>query len=477
MTVTAPRSGSVLSPDPILHLARRATYGVTPGLLTEMVRRGRDRWLDDQLHPERVKDGAMTPILAKYPKLNSSADELVRLSQRDQRDINDQLTHATLARQFWSRRQLFELMVEFWNNHFTAPAAESTWATKPVEDRTVMRALALGRFEDLLLAVATSPPMLFYLGNYRSEASEPNENYGREILELHTVGLDAGYTEDDVVNSARVLTGRTIDDRYGLFTYDASMHYVGSVRVLGWTSPNASASGGMAVGDSYLRYLAGHRDTAEHLSRKLAIRFVSDDPPQSLIADLADVYQANDTAIVPWLRALFDSPEFAAAAGAKTRRPVEDFGGALRALGITAVPSEVPYVMKRLWEKCGTLGQAPFAVSSPAGYPDTTEYWLSVGGTLGRWNFHHQLSTATAGALTYPPLEQFMAGPTPDTCGEMVDRLCTNLTGQTFRTAHRDALLTAAEMRASAPYDAEAFDYYLIRLVVLILDSPYFTLR
>lgn len=476
VSVAAPAAGSVLSSDPILHLARRATYGPSTALLAEMRRRGRDGWLEDQLHPERVDDAAMRPILDKYPKLDYPASELVKLPQKEQRALSDDLGYVTLARQFWSRRQLLELMAEFWNNHFTAPAAQPTWGTKPVEDRTVIRANALGRFEDLLLASAKSPPMLFYLGNYRSQNEEPNENYGRELLELHTVGLDAGFTEADVVDSALVLTGRTIDD-LGLFKYDASMHHVGSVRVLGWTSPNATASGGLAVGDSYLRYLAAHRDTALHLSRKLAIRFGSDDPPQSLVDDLADVYQANRTAIVPWLRALFDSPEFAASAGAKTRRPLEDFAGALRALRIQAITADVVVEMKKLFDKVGILGQAPFAENAPNGYPDTAVEWLSVSGTLGQWNFHHQMSTRNAGPLQYPPLEDFLAGPTPATCGEMVDRLCVNLTGQTFRTVHQAALLTAAGMTRRAPYDPEATDYYLTRLVLLILDSPYFTLR
>lgn len=472
----APGSGSILSPDPVLHLVRRATHGLTPGLLEEVRRRGRDNWLQDQLHPERVDDGGMKAILDYYPAITMSAEELVVLPQKQRRDATTQLSQATLARQLFSRRQLLEIMTEFWNNHFNAPASDSTFATKPPEDRTVIRANALGRFENLLLADAKSPPMLFFLGNYRSSLESPNENYGRELLELHTVGIDAGYTENDVKNSALVLTGRTIDD-LGLFIYDPEMHHVGSVRVLGWSSPNSTANGGMVVSDDYLRYLAGHRSTALHLSRKLAVRFVTDDPPQSLVNRLADTYQDNGTAIVPWLEALFDSTEFANSAGAKTRRPLEDYAASLRALGIQAIPANGVSEIKQMYDQTGSMGQAPLASRPPTGYPDTAAEWESVAGTLKRWNAHHQMATQNAGPLQYPPLEQLLAGPTPATNGEMVDRLCGNLTGQTFRPMHQKALLDFAGMTAGQPYDPEATEYYLAQLVVLILDSPYHTLR
>jgi len=211
-------------------------------------------------------------------------------------------------------------MVDFWSNHLNVfGALAPAWTAKSLEDRVVIRKHALASFESLLLADARSAAMLMYLGNDKSRLDRPNENYGRELLELHTVGIDAGFTEADVLNSAYVLTGRTCDEKRQYY-YRPDWHYVGPVKVLGWSSANSTATGGLAVGDSYLRYLARHPSTALALSRKLAIRFVSDDPPDSLVNALAEVYLANGTAIVPWLRALFGSAEFADSIGRKARR-------------------------------------------------------------------------------------------------------------------------------------------------------------
>lgn len=135
--------------------------------------------------------------------------------------------------------------------------------------------------------------------------------------------------------------------------------------------------------------------------------------------------------------------------------------------------SEITAMLKRV----GGLGMTPFGSLPPTGYPDTTAAWESVSGTLKRWNLHHALSTASAGPLFYPPLDQLLAGPTPATAGAMVDRLCVALTGQVFTSAHRGAVLSDAGMTASEPYDPEATEHYLTSLVVLILDSAYHTLR
>ena len=193
-------------------------------------------------------------------------------------------------------------MVEFWSNHFNIaiPSGEG-WDVKTTDDREVIRAHALGTFADLLQASAKSPAMLRYLDNDVSTAQSLNENYGRELLELHTVGVDAGYTQADVVDSARLMTGYTADI-YGTFTYRSSSHYVGPVTVLGFSHANGSAAGGQQVAEQYLSYLAHHPATARHLATKLAIRFVSDTPPSALIDRLAQIYLDNDTAIVPVLQ-------------------------------------------------------------------------------------------------------------------------------------------------------------------------------
>lgn len=483
VTTQLPRSTALAAPqaaavDPVLHLVRRTTFGPTPSLLAEVRRRGTTAWLDEQMQPEKINDSAIGPLLARYPLVSASAAELGALPNDEaRRQATNQLVEATLCRQLWSRRQLLEVMADFWNNHLNSPPMYWTWATKPLDDRNVIRAHAFGRFEDMLLASARSPSMLYYLDNYMSRLAEPNENYGRELLELHTVGLSSGFTETDVLNSAYALTGRTIDDTAGQFLYRPEWHYTGPVRVLGWSSPNTTQAGGLEVGDDYLRYLARHELTAMLLSRKLAMRFVSDDPSSALVSRLARVYLDSGTAIVPWLQALFASPEFAASAGRKTRRPVEDMAASVRALGISPLPADGTSEITGLIEQCTTLGQIPFGCLVPTGYPDIAAGWRSVSGTVKSWNSHHRLATRKAGPLRYPPLSQLLLGPPLLTAGAMADRVSVALTGQIMQTIHRKAVLDAVSMTASAPYDPVATLKELPSVVLLTLNSPYHLLK
>lgn len=468
-------TGAGSADDSVLHLVRRATFGLTPGLIDEVATMGAQRWLDDQLRPDGIADPMISFVATRYPLLGATAAELDAAGAGDQQRVIHQLVEATLARQIWSRRQLAEVMIDFWSNHFnvTTPLG-MTRTTKPVEDATVIRRHALGRFEDLLLADAKSPAMLIYLGNAVSRSDDPNENYGRELLELHTVGIDAGYTEDDVRNSAYVLTGWGVDGN-SAFRFDPSAHYVGPVAVLGWSAPNDSADQGLAVGEDYLRYLARHEQTARHLSHKLAVRFVSDDPPQSLVSRLAKTYLSADSAIVPWLHALFSSAEFATSVGRKIRRPLEDLVASVRALGIAPPADGDTTGFQKLYGRSRQLGQPPLGAPAPTGYDDVAAAWLSTSGSLARWNVHRHLARdIIPGLLRRPAL---LVGDPPASMGALVDRLTMALTGQVFRAEHRSVLLAFLGAEDSDPYNAEAVSKSVNQLVALILDSPYHLLR
>jgi len=475
---TSPAVLSPLDPDPALHLLRRATFGPTAQMAADILRRGTSVWLDDQLQPTRIADGAVNTFLTRYSTLTFSAAKLASLTVASERQLAfTETVEATLVRQIWSNRQLVEVMVDFWSNHLNVfGALAPAWTAKSLEDRVVIRKHALASFESLLLADARSAAMLMYLGNDKSRLDRPNENYGRELLELHTVGIDAGFTEADVLNSAYVLTGRTCDEKRQYY-YRPDWHYVGPVKVLGWSSANSTATGGLAVGDSYLRYLARHPSTALALSRKLAIRFVSDDPPDSLVNALAEVYLANGTAIVPWLRALFGSAEFADSIGRKARRPLEDVVASIRAMGIGLPVGSNKTAISEIRAISVWLDNQPFSYRAPTGYPDIASRWHSVTGTVSRWNVHRTLVTGAPEGLTYPALDQLLAGPPMATHGQMVDRLTVALTRQIFRSDHRQALLTAAGMTDGEPFNKRKVDQTLPNLTVLALDSPYLLLR
>lgn len=468
-------SVSILSDDPDLHMLRRATMGPTPALLADIRRRGATAWLEDQLHPERIDDAAMNSLLSKYPLITAPLSQLNALEQP--RTAALQLIEATLARQIWSRRQLFEIMVDFWSNHLNVLTLQSAGhLTKPIEDRTVIRTHAMGRFENLLLADAKSPAMLRYLDNNDSRIPTPNENYGRELLQLHTVGSSAGFTEEDVRNSALILTGRSVTLE-GAFVYKPEWHYVGRVQVMGWSSANASSSAGMSTGDGYLRYLARHEQTALSLSRKLAIRFVSDTPSPALIEQLAEVYLDSGTAIVPWLKALFDSPEFDAAVGQKMRRPLEGIVATVRALGIQPPTGTNTDAIGKLATDTIKLGHQPLNAAPPTGYPDVAAGWWAIGGLLSRCNWHRIMSRGHPDGLPRPALSALLAGPPMATHGEMADRLTVSLTGQIFRPDHREALLNFAGLTSAEPYSKRKVDRWLKDLTEMVFNSPYWVLR
>jgi uncharacterized protein (DUF1800 family) len=315
-----------------------------------------------------------------------------------------ELQRAALLRAVYSERQLYEVMVDFWENHF------SIFANKDADrylltsfDRDTIRPFAFGRFRDLLGATAHSPAMLFYLDNWRSSVARPyqatkdkpagidgglNENYARELMELHTMGVDGGYTQKDVQEVARCFSGWTIQkpNEEGLFLYRPGLHDKGEKIVLGH---KILAGGGIADGERVLDILATHPATAHFIALKLARRFISDDPPQPVIDRAAQVFLQTDGSIRETLRAIVTAPEFFSpvAYRAKIRSPFEYVVAAMRALNVeTDADAAVPGWIAR-------MGQPLFGRITPDGYPDRAEQWLSAGAMLARFNFANALAT------------------------------------------------------------------------------------
>ena len=474
-------SGSdFVSSDRDLHLLRRATFGVTPDLVAAIKKQGRRAWLDKQLTPARIKDSACERLIKdRLGHVNWSIPQARHGLEPFSWDLMNDTTIATIARAAWSERQLFEVMCEFWSNHLNVTnPSDRVWDNRHDYDRRVIRQHALGRFEDMLIASATHPAMLLYLNNADSTKDNPNENYGRELLELHTVSVDGGYNEEDMRNSTLIMTGFGVDWEKGTFTYWKPNHYRGRVKVMGFTSPNASADG-YAVGIKYLKYLANHPSTAHHLAYKLCVRFVSDDPDPALVKRLARVYRANGTAIKPVLRQLFLSKEFAKSLGEKTRRPFEDLLATLRVLDYGPDPKGRAGMQALVWIS-DSLGQQPLAWSPPDGYPDAALSWQSAGGTLGRWNTHLSLAAHWwPKELKQPPLRDLLPRRLPKTYGALVEALAQRLVFRSLAPVHKQAVLGFLGHAASDPLSADdaAVGWRLPYVVALILDSPYHWVR
>ena len=476
-------TSSYVATDAGLHLLRRATYGPTPAAVAEMRSLGPVAWLDRQLDPAGIDDADCAALLTRFPLIELPIAELrSRVKAGTQRygwDTMLQLGFAATARAVWSERQLFEMMVDFWSNHLnvTNPSAE-VWDNRHDYDRTVIRPYALGRFADLLKASARHPAMLTYLDNRYSTRSAPNENYGRELLELHTVGL--GYTESDVRNAARLLTGLTVDWDTGGYKYSLNAHATGPVKVLGFRHANPTAAGGEAAALALLDHLALHPATARHIARKLAVRFVADNPPASLVTRLATVYLDQGSAIKPVLRALFTSAEFKASVGAKVRTPYEDIVATVRAVGYGPDATGTAGIESLYW-LIGSLGHAPMSWAPPNGYPDVATAWTSPGGMLARWNAHLNIVAGyRPKELQRPPdLAAALIGELPATYGGLIDALARRLFGRSLPAPHVSAL---AAFFGKTPGTAlkpseSAVGWRLPQLVALLLDSPYFAVR
>jgi uncharacterized protein (DUF1800 family) len=471
-------AAALLPAEPIAHLLRRATYGSTPTALAEATTLGVAGWLDRQLNPAAIDDAACDALVARLPLAGASVAAVRAALPVHSYDAFGQLGRAIIARAIWSKRQLFETVAGFWANHLHVAAPSSgVWDSRPDYDQSVTRRYTFGTFADMLKASARHPAMLTYLDNRSSTRAHPNENYARELMELHTVGMV--YTEADVQAAARLLTGMTVD-KAGVYTYDPARHATGPVTVLGFSHANATAAGGEAAALALLDYLARHPATAQRIATKLCVRFVADDPPPALVARLAKIYSDSGTAIVPVLRALFTSPEFAASVGQKVRTPFEDLAATVRALGLGPEASGVK-ALDALYNVLVGAGNAPLRWAPPNGFPDVAAAWTSPSAFLLRCNFHLNLAAGWyPKQLTRPAdMRTALVPVLPATYGGLVDALARRLIGASLPASQVAAVLSVAGKVPTSPLTAKDTSVAgsLPYLIALVLDSPSFQLR
>jgi uncharacterized protein (DUF1800 family) len=432
--VTLPKS--TLSQDQqITHTLNRLGYGARPGDVERVRQMGLARWIERQLEPGRISDDRLEAALQAFPTLTMPVPELVRaypepdqkvlaklqsgqMSQEEMRAmappekrpfrIPAELQAAKLTRAVLSERQLEEVMTDFWFNHFNVDARKGAvkWMIADYE-RTAIRPHALGKFRDLLLATAHHPAMLFYLDNWMSTKADLvpvagpnkgrrlglNENYAREIMELHTLGVDGGYTQEDVIEVARAFTGWTIDRprEHGTFRFLPVAHDNGAKRMLGHALP---AYGGEQDGVKVIDILSRHPSTAKFVATKLARRFVSDEPPPALVERAAKTFRDTDGDIRMVVVTIITSPEFfsAEAYRAKVKTPLEIVASSVRAVdGDVQAPgapgSQQPGGGLALAQQVNKLGEPLYQQQPPTGYPDVAEAWVNTGSLLNRMNF------------------------------------------------------------------------------------------
>ena len=462
-------SGIPAHPDDktIVHVLNRLGFGPSPGDIERVRRIGLEKYIDGQLRPEALADAGMAGRLAGLDTLTMSSRDLAEdyfvpalmerrraqqeaasqpagdtTSKRDmrtpaqmelmqgQRRVLTDLAQQKILRAVYSERQLNELMVDFWFNHFNVFAGKGQVRNYLTEyERDAIRPNVLGKFRTLLEATAQSPAMLFYLDNWQSAAPEGaqtaaplnnrarrnlmpgrpgrrgrigtprtiadlppaaqnrrprglNENYARELMELHTLGVDGGYTQKDVQEVARAFTGWTIANprQGGGFQFEPRMHDDGEKIVLGH---RLKPGGGQRDAEEVLDMLAAHPSTARFIATKLARRFVADQPPAAIVERAAARFRDTKGDIREVVRTIVTSPEFFAASAyrAKVRTPFEFVAAALRATSADTM-NAMPLV-----QAMRELGMPPYGCQPPTGYADRADAWVNTGALLNRMNF------------------------------------------------------------------------------------------
>ena len=382
---TPPASAEI---DLISHTLNRLTFGARPGDYSRVKALGATdtealaAFLDEQLAPEKIEDHWCAQQVRRFETLDDSAGDLFEYQEKL---LLNEMMRASVLRAALSERQLYEVMVQFWTDHFNIdPSKGDCKWLKTADDREVIRKHALGKFPDMLRASALSPAMLWYLDgrvNRSHDPSEkPNENYARELMELHTLGVHGGYTQRDVMEVARCLTGWTVRSKELLYKgrveFRKDLHDDGAKVVLGQTIPRGL---GAADIDRVLDLVAFHPSTARHLATKLCRRFIDDDAPVAAIDTVARAFEQSRGDIKETLRALFGTEAFRDTRGTKFKRPFHFVASALRSTDADTdvAPAVIEYLMR--------MGHAPFNYPTPDGYPEDASPWM--GTLLWRWNF------------------------------------------------------------------------------------------
>jgi len=386
--------------DPDLHLLRRISFGPTVAELSRVRRIGQAAYIEEQLAASDGQTELLTSAL--YPLINISGASAY-LSTGAGFAVGTHQLHlqsAMFYRALFSTAQLKEVMVDFWNDHFNTYLRKNPIPLKLDFDREVIRPNALGNFKTLLRAVVHSGEMLHYLDNWLNRVDAINENYSRELLELHTLGKGGGYTEADLKALARILSGLGfVTDlplsavSYGTVQFNVEQHDATEKTFLGVQFP---AGGGEEEIDRALQLMLEHPSTARFIASKLCRRFVADEPPVALVDRVAVVFTRSDGDIKAMLREVLTSPEFAASAGAKQKRPLEAMLGAMRACGINGFDAVLNTNLfgTPVASPGGTLftgltkaGHEPFGWVPPNGYPDVASYWGNSNSLLYQQKF------------------------------------------------------------------------------------------
>ncbi len=469
--------------DPVWHALNRVTYGPHPGQADAIRTMGIAPYIEWQLKPDKIDDSDAEKLVSQFTTLNMTGAQLLAVSDNRLIPLKE-LDTATILRAVYSRRQLYEIMCNFWMEHF------SIWHLKDqdkylttIDNHDVTRQYALGKFRDILGASARSPAMLIYLDNAYSDKKHPNENYAREVMELHTITV-GNYTEADVQEVARCFTGWSIEGERntnpGDFIFRDNMHDFGAKTVLGHTIP---AGGGQQDGETVLDMLASHPGTALHISSKLCRRFIADDPPENVVKACQQAFLQSGGDIPTVLRVIFASPEFMNAPP-KFKRPWEYLISLMRTLDSQIDPDKLYRVQTEVADPKGGpllldifqgMGQLPFDHITPDGYTDYASLWETT--MLERWNAAIKVVYGTIPGIHVDLLAFANSRKIPQMAMPIIQFFAQYLYGRSLTQSESDALLGFMNQNGIPDLTTDAGRKRVIDTVALMLAAPAFQWR
>jgi len=470
-------ASDIAASDPVWRVLNRAGYGPRPGDVERVREMGAKQYVEEQLAPQRIQETrAAWMRLLPMDTLDLDAADAADMETADYPEVGKgraaiELQSACVLRAVYSARQLEQAMVEFWSDHFniTQLKGECSWL-KTVDDR-IIRKHALGKFKDLVSASAHSPAMLFYLDNDKNRKKDPasgggaNENYARELLELHTLGVNGGYTLKDIQEVARCFSGWNYKKGFsfwpGDFEFQAGRHDEGAKSVLGVPIAARKGAEGVKDGEQVIEIVCRHDSTALFIARKLCRRFVADQAPEGLVKRLAEVFKKTDGDIKQVASELFTSDELLSGPTRKFKRPFDYTVSALRALNAdTSGEGLLPYLER--------MGQLPFKWAMPDGYPERFDAWTPS--ILARWNFAVDLVEGKIGDTSVK------AKQLAEATGKSPDQQCRGLSRLVLGRALPDKQLQQMTQLAKAD-TRETSDVASRQWLALLLASPEFQWR
>jgi uncharacterized protein (DUF1800 family) len=470
----------------------RMTYGPTATSVAELAKRGLASWVTDQLNPKKTESTKLTQMLSQFRGENMTTAEFGQdtVFSAKKAFVIQELTHTTILREIYSSRQLFETLVEFFNDYLPVTAGFSGDVFRKAYDQEVIRKHALDTYPNMLVAATFHPAMMDYLNLNQNSSKRPNENYARELLELFTITPASKYKETDVIAAAKLMTGLRWDGPTQSLKVSLGNRYFGAVEVFGYKNENAKTTDQELIKariTELVNYLALRPETAKEFSTRLLRRYVSDSPSTAYVSRLSKVYLTTKGSIPAVVKAMVLDAEFLKTAAKKTKRPLEHTISTIRAIGAEFSSAPIGNADSDFKNLAGSSvnivhtalvkqGHGHYQWDFPDGYPDVAQPWSTFSAQVQRWNLAGDLLLGLNKNFTKIDSTKFVPS-TDKTVTQIVDRVSIKFLGRILASAPRAALISTITKEVGAQPTGSDRTNASRLAAIFVLSSPDWNLR